>query len=1011
MLILFGAIHLFSSCKDEVTELSVSNGYLNLKINEEGVHSRAYVGENQEGAPDKIVRTLRILVFDKNNGNIIADPTIGNQKYDIINTYLDVVRHPVALDAEYTMVFLANEPDGFETTLNGITSLNTLKQIAYPESAFTSDKLIPMIQVIEGVKILSGGKAKLANGTLTDINGKTRTANATEGLYPANAETETLILRLDRLAVRLNVTLQSGFNMGDDFKGITLSNMPDKVPLFQVNYGGTITNDIERTYAATAFSTTSASGMEWERTLDRIVIPANHLPQETNALKATKLTVNLPDDKYSPSCELKIMDDNYNLPYNTWLDFNGTVKKPLEVNIVAKDWTNVLNNWQIAGSRVLNVSQTEASITNLNGVRISFYSNMPKVKVDGTVKKGDGTTFPTNQIFNCLAIDANNPDPYRFYYDPATGAGYMDLLLDGTTKTGDNVNGAVTEKNVLSGTYTLTLSAEDEDGNSKLQKTINVTINQSGLLIPFYPPGNTHAYYSGAFYRHNQKGERIITGQRQLDYTWSVTVPAAYRNWLIVSATPSFDPTVGTASPGDPEKYPVTPNPYKENGYSISGLKGRIYFRIGIKEDANFVANEESEPKYGYVELRTKGGSTWDIVAKIYVRQGEAADYIYREEDIIPEQPKYGWNETGDLTIEAKYRPLGGQERKAAAKFSPFNLTTEKIYNGAWPYWQETDVKGARFVDYPTQAGALFQWAMNIDEKDAKGDFFRRAYSPSVGFDGTRDALFDNTAAYNTFPALWDGGDLVYESNPNVNKPGLAKYSDEFEVCPTGYRRPTDGPTDGVAFNGEYIHPGITTVDYGQQIAQSELRVSLFYVPFAGNVASNSNYHELWPDYILPQKGTYPYADGNARKQLKGTKFALYADGFFDRRPLERRINATSGASYTVSAEPYGNGQVAHQGVLYCNDATNASIFLPSAGRINNDSKKVQSNGTTGYYWSASAGPQYVGNEFIGTDDKGDAFNRTIRYAAWALESSYNTHQMISSYTGFGQSIRCVKDE
>ena len=55
---------------------------------------------------------------------------------------------------------------------------------------------------------------------------------------------------------------------------------------------------------------------------------------------------------------------------------------------------------------------------------------MPVVKVLGTVKKeGEANERATNTVFNCLAVDDNNPDPYRFFYDSASGSGYMDFWL------------------------------------------------------------------------------------------------------------------------------------------------------------------------------------------------------------------------------------------------------------------------------------------------------------------------------------------------------------------------------------------------------------------------------------------------------------------------------------------------------------------------------------------------------------------------------------------------------
>lgn len=65
-----------------------------------------------------------------------------------------------------------------------------------------------------------------------------------------------------------------------------------------------------------------------------------------------------------------------------------------------------------------------------------------------------------------------------------------------------------------------------------------------------------------------------------MDQTWSVSVPVAYQNWLVVSATPSFDPNIGTESPGDAEHYPVTLNPYREKMVLVSQVSPVVYISV-----------------------------------------------------------------------------------------------------------------------------------------------------------------------------------------------------------------------------------------------------------------------------------------------------------------------------------------------------------------------------------------------------------------------------------------------
>lgn len=81
-------------------------------------------------------------------------------------------------------------------------------------------------------------------------------------------------------------------------------------------------------------------------------------------------------------------------------------------------------------------------------------------------------------------------------------------------------------------------------------------------------------------------------------WNWTVTVPDEYRDFIVISASPSFDPNIGTDNPGDAEDYPVVPNAFRfETGSSVAG-KGRVYFRIGLKSK-----NTTGSPRYGFVNV------------------------------------------------------------------------------------------------------------------------------------------------------------------------------------------------------------------------------------------------------------------------------------------------------------------------------------------------------------------------------------------------------------------------
>ena len=53
--------------------------------------------------------------------------------------------------------------------------------------------------------------------------------------------------------------------------------------------------------------------------------------------------------------------------------------------------------------------------------------------------------------------------------------------------------------------------------------------------------------------------------------------------------------------------------------------------------------------------------------------------------------------------------PLQGKSRDYARKISPYNLTSPAYYNGSNALYTPVDHKQAKFVKYPSQAGAFFQ--------------------------------------------------------------------------------------------------------------------------------------------------------------------------------------------------------------------------------------------------------------------------------------------------------------
>lgn len=257
--------------------------------------------------------------------------------------------------------------------------------------------------------------------------------------------------------------------------------------------------------------------------------------------------------------------------------------------------------------------------------------------------------------------------------------------------------------------------------------------------------------YVGAFWRANQKGERIIripTGVNSSNIgSWTASVEWMDSNWqmgdIFISPTTSLDAGVSYTqdlTPGDAELFKVTDKLTATSGVMVSG--GSFYFRIGL--NSTYTPTATNPARYAVVVLSHKDLARAQL---ILLRQGEDADYVMPPTSSI----------TGT-------RPL-------ARKITTCNLTQSVL-----PNWvggsQVTDhpallFRGGVFADYPTQAGSYFQWA-SLEQQ-------RRAFHPTNPLTAITNWSTSSPSQY------WQVG------------AGAPILSTIFEVCPPGYRRINDG--------------------------------------------------------------------------------------------------------------------------------------------------------------------------------------------------------------------------
>ena len=398
--------------------------------------------------------------------------------------------------------------------------------------------------------------------------------------------------------------------------------------------------------------------------------------------------------------------------------------------VVPTPWDNTEVQADIK-NRILNVSRIEAGVYDGALTRIHFWSNQPKDSVyvflkgneDGNNRKPIGAIYTVNDVFQNLSTKAANGGnlyyPTGFNGTTASGEGYIDIYHAPKYYAPENTNNY----------HHIWLNASGLTRNIRLNSRFSTP-----TTIP----------YIGTFHRWNERGERIVkwdamNGTTPLvgdEETWTATVldsnsSAIYGGGkdVLIDRLPSPFHANGqlyTSNPGDPEQALVS-----NQSKSVSGKGRHIYFRVGWNSNSG-----DNRTIVRYARIEVKNATTGLLLTTLYLRQGEEPDFTMNP------------TETG----------TNMDTRPNAMRFSPYNLTAPTLNTTA----RRTGDNATRFTQYPTQAGAMFQWA-NIA-------YANYAYSP-VGTVST----WDNTSNNND---LW-------KNIKNIH-----------ETCPPGYRRPISGSID-----------------------------------------------------------------------------------------------------------------------------------------------------------------------------------------------------------------------
>lgn len=452
-------------------------------------------------------------------------------------------------------------------------------------------------------------------------------------------------------------------------------------------------------------------------------------------------------------------------------------------------------------------------------------------------------------------------------------------------------------------TGAIDLFRKDNGGNAKVvfsQKLYDIFEVTDGK------EGKIENPYAGAFWRHNQTGERVIkmilSGASSSDLTWDATV-AIGADWAGLEVGGSSDGSIYTDTPtlGDAPGFDTT---YKVNNpqTSVQGTGDELIFRIGL---TNAIGKEEH--RYGLVLVNTYYKKEHRNSYRIFLRQGDAPDYIYK-----PADGGYNWNGSRPKTI----------------KFSPYNLTDPQLGRGTQAkdyinnlfehnqmpldYREGNKVCNTnKFTRFPSQAGYLFPW--NVDSsKDVYTSELKENF-PTIkkAHEYMRAVHPTNNTTLNYLSYI----DTQHGGNPYQWEEAPLYYDKVSDPCPYGYRYPSMGE----------INRGTST---NTNIEYSEITQSLLFDPTAPNKSG--------ADAIM----------------AKYTLWGYYADGFFDRLPI-KDISGSGSNTSSQAVIPTMNGfvqkcivvkggdvinasgnDIGYSGLLIFSPYNLASIFFPGTGSL-----------------------------------------------------------------------------
>ena len=702
-------------------------------------------------ADDSHIETFRVLIYDHATGELVS---LGTRPQNYLftapsetETVDEEVRSYYRIDIDtgiYDFVFIANE-NTLESTLGGnhstgaaiedIFSLQALLLSRDADGTLTESNgdihgelNIPMVRVIENVQVVGSDTVKLLDeagtpevSSIWDVVMVRAAIRLSFHIKMDKAQYEAWLKYHTGQGTDLSIAIEGIQQGGRLMPGINNHATGNTAPVIEIPVGPKLQN---KPGVLTVHDGTGEDGSA-DIFVDRLIYPELLFsdPEEDNG-RALKVSMGFDGRN---SIELKTLrlyrpavedgdEEEYTMPRNTWLFVDAEVTDSgFDVITRVLPWNNAglgdleIRQWNFTVDRSLVVFPAEGGSEN-----IEVFTDHP----EGW--QADMTETSEIEALAGLGIS----------FAPAAPMGETDATTPFTLVAEEYTGGLESVQ------FTL------KSGN--LRKKITVIRLPGDGVVGDDPAPTNVTMYVGAFWKSSQYGERLIRIARPtrtpvdaLDGDW-VAVVVEGRDWIVLDTESSKDKGVLTAAgpqiDGDDTGFDAS---YRVNtmqtavGGIMSETNPQIYFRIGLTS-----VIPDGEHRYGMVLLvYTNGGET--KYQRIFIRQGEEADYLYR--------------------------------REGAVEFSPYNLTAPAFREGTASQTESPllNARGGEFTRYPTQAGAYFQWAPT---------YGIHAFNPGWPNDATA-------------PANWNG------AGANQQGGAWSSVKTNYETCPEGWRRIVDDGT------------------------------------------------------------------------------------------------------------------------------------------------------------------------------------------------------------------------